>query len=204
MNSCGAIRESVLEIVKEDILRVLGEREEKVSLESLKAEIKVSHSFVSETINSLKEENLIEVEEEFIRLTKNGQDIAKDIIKKHLVLENYFKETRSEREAHQAAHFLEHYVSEEVVDNIKKLSIFKGEGIPLTKFGLKEEGVITDIMFSDYKLFERMVSMGILLGQKIEITNKIPSGVIVKTNNKKFVLDKNIAKEIKVLKLEKS
>lgn len=194
----------ISKIVKEDMLRILGERKEKVSLKSMKAKIKVSHSFVLKAIKSLEEEGLISVEKEFIRLTKNGWDEAEDIAKKHLVLENYFKETRSEREAHRAAHLLEHYVSEEVINNIKKIFTLKKEGVPLTKFGLNKEGLITDIMFSDYKLFERMISMGILPGEAIEVTNKIPSGVIVRINNKKIVLDKTIAKEIKVLEYEKS
>ena len=199
------IKESdVSKIVKEDILRILGERKEKVSLKSIRAKIKVSHSFMYKAIKSLEEEDLIFVEKEFIGLTKNGRDKAKDIVKKHLVLENYFKETRSEREAHQAAHILEHYVSEEVINNIKKLSTLKKEGFSLIKFGLNKKGLITDIPSYDYKLFERMVSMGILPGEIIEVTNKIPNGVIVKIDNKKFVLDKNIAKEIRVLECEKS
>jgi len=191
----------ISKIVKEDILRILGERKVKVSLESIESEIKVSHSLLSKTIKSLEEENLIQVEKGLIRLTKNGREESKVIVKKHHVLENYFKEKRSEREAHQAAHHIEHFISEEVLNNIKKINTLNKEGIPLVKFGLKKEGLITDIMFSDYKLFERLVSMGILPGEKIEITNKIPTGVIVKTNNKKIVLDKIIAKEIKVLEI---
>jgi len=199
------IKESnVLKRVKEDILRILGERKEKVSLKSMKAEINVSLTFMSEAIKTLEEEGLISVEKEFIRLTKNGLAEAKDIVKKHLVLENYFKETRSEREADQVAELLEHYVSEEVIYNIEKLFTLKKEGVPLTEFGFNKEGLITDMITSDSKLFERMVSIGILPGEVIEVTNKIFSGVIVKINNKKIVLDKTIAKEIKVFEYEKS
>jgi len=199
------IKESnVLKRVKEDILRILGERKEKVSLKSMKAEINVSLTFMSEAIKTLEEEGLISVEKEFIRLTKNGLAEAKDIVKKHLVLENYFKETRSEREADQVAELLEHYVSEEVIYNIEKLFTLKKEGVPLTEFGFNKEGLITDMITSDSKLFERMVSIGILPGEVIEVTNKIFSGVVVKINNKKIVLDKTIAKEIKVFEYEKS
>ena len=192
----------VLKIVKEDILRILGEEKRKISLKSMKAKIKVSPPFMSKAIKILEEEGLISVEKEFIRLTKNGSAEAEAIVKKHL--ENYFKETRSEREAHRAAHLLEHQISEEVINNIKKLFILKKEGVPLTEFGFNKKGLITDIMTSDYKLFERMISMGISPGEIIEVTNKIPNGVIVKINNKKIVLNKIIAKEIKVLEYEKS
>ena len=192
----------LLKIVKEDTLRLLGEMKKRVSLKSLRMKMKVSPSFMSRAIESLAEEGTISVEKRFVELTKTGQDEAKDLIEKHLVLENYFKATRSEREAHRAAHLLEHYVSGQVIDNIKRMSTLKKEGVPLIQFGLNKEGLITDIMFSDYKLFERMISMGILPGEVLEVTHMIPSGVVVRTSNKKIVLDKTIAKEIKVLAYE--
>lgn len=205
MNTTDTVTEAdVLKIVKEDVLRILGEREEKVSLGIIKSEIEVFSSFVSNAIRILEEDDLIRVEDKFIRLTKKGRDEAKDIVKKHRILENYLKETRSEREAHQAAHLLEHHVSEEVINNVKKLSTLKNEGIPLTKFQLHTKGIITDISLSDYGLFERIISMGMVLGEKITITNEIPHAIIVKIKNKKFALDKNIAKEIRVAACDES
>ena len=190
----------ILKIVKEDILRILSEREENIFLESLTAEIKVSHSFVFRAIKELEEENLIQVEENFVRLTQLGQDEAKGILRKYLVLENYFKNTVNEKKAHRKAHILEHYISEEVIKNIKKLHTLKGKGIPLTKFNLHKESLIADINTLNNELFERIVSMGIFPGEQIRITNKIPNGVVVKIKNKKFALDENIAKEIKVIR----
>jgi len=74
VNSSDTVKETdVLKMVKEDVLRIMGERKEKVSLEVIKAKIRVSHSFISRTIRSLKEEKLIRVENKFIRLTKKGQ-----------------------------------------------------------------------------------------------------------------------------------
>lgn len=190
----------ILKIVKEDILRTLSEREEKVSFKSLTTEIKVFHSFVSKAIKDLEEGNLIRVEENFVGLTQIGRDKAKDILRKHLVLENYFKKTTNEEIAHRKAHILEHYISEEVIKNIKKLYTLKEKGIPLTKFKLHKESLVADITIPSNELFERIVSMGIFPGEEIRITNKISNGVVVKMKNKKFALGKNIAKEIKVLK----
>ena len=45
--------------------------------------------------------------------------------------------------------------------------------------------------------------MGIFLGEKLIVTNEIHHGVIVKIRNKKFALDKELAKEIKVVEYEK-
>lgn len=196
------IKESeILTIVKEDILRILGEREGNTSLETIKDEIKVLPSFISRVISALEKENLIRSHHAFFELTEKGKEKAKDVLRKHHILENYLKKKRSEREAHEIAHILEHFISEEIIRNILKLSTFEGRGIPLTELELHEETLITDITVPDNKLFERMVSMGIFQGEKITIVNVIPGRVIVKIKNKKFALDNDIAKDIKVLKI---
>lgn len=189
-------------IVKEDVLRILGERKKKVSLEFIETEIKVPPSHISKTVRDLLHEDLIAIEDKHITLTEKGREEAKDIVKKHLILENYFKESRSMRQAHRTAHLLEHYVSNEVVNNVKKLFTLKEDGVPLTEFELSKEALITDIFLSDYRLFERIVSMGMFLGEKIVITNRISQGVIVKIGNKKFALGRDIAERIKVVGYE--
>jgi len=201
------VKESdILKIVKEDILRILSEKGEKAPSRLIKREIEVSHSFVSKAIKNLEEENLVCIGGDFISLTRDGEDKAKGILRKYLVLENYFKRTinETEAEAHKKAHILEHYISEEVVKNIKKISTFKERGMPLVELKLYKESLIIDITIPDNELFERVVSMGIFPGEKIRLTNKISGGIIVKIKNKKFALDKGIAKEIKVLKYEES
>jgi len=187
----------ILGIVKEDILEALEEKNGKASISLIKPEIRVSRSFISKAIRELEKEDLINIKEKSIFLTKQGRVRAKNIAKKHFVLEDYFGKTRSKREAYKAASVLEHYVSMKVIDNIKELSTLKKEGTPLTEFKEKE-GLITDIVFG-VRLFERVISMGICPGERIRITNKLPNSIIVEIENKKFALDKNIAKGIKVL-----
>lgn len=195
----------ILRIVKEDILRMLGEEAgTSVPLMSLKSEIKVSNPFLREAIEELEKEGLIQPKDEFIALTKIGQKDASDIVKKHIFIENYFRETRSGEEAHKAAHILEHYVSEEVIDNIKKLSTFKREGVPLMRFDLNDAGIITNITLPDFKLFERVVSMGIFPGERLRVTNVVPGTVIVEVGGKRFALGREIAKGIEALRGEET
>lgn len=192
----------ILRIVEEDILRILGEEKSKrVSLESIKSEIKVAYLFISNAIKELEREGLVQSHGDFIVLTKEGLGKAENIVKRHLVLENYFKikRTRSEREAHKMTDILEHYISKEVIEHIKKLSTFKTEGIPLTKLALNKEGIITDILFHDYGLFERIVSMGIVPSEKIKVMYKIPDGMVIYVGGKKFALGSEIAKGVEVL-----
>lgn len=191
---------SILRIVKEDVLRILIERKRNVSLDIIKEEIKVSYHFVSKAIKELEEEKLVQHQRNFLRLTREGEKNAKDILRKHLILENYFKKTRNEKEAHKAAHILEHYVSKEVLNNIKKVATFKEVGISLLELGLYEVRMITDIQTSDHKLFERMVSMGIFPGEKIRKIREISDGVIVEVNGKNFALGNEITEKIRILK----
>jgi Mn-dependent DtxR family transcriptional regulator len=189
--------------VKEDILRILSERSERTSLETIKDEIKVAHPIISEALEELGKDGLITIQENFISLTEPGQKKAKTILEKHFVLENYFRKAKSKIEAHTAAHILEHYVSRRVINNIKKLSTLKKEGVPLTRFELNKEGLIAEITFSDYKLFERVISMGLFPGEKIMLIGEIHHGIVLKVKNKKFALDRSIAKGIKALKYGK-
>ena len=189
----------ILKIVKEDILGVCGEEDKKISLKSVKSKLKVSDLFISKAIKELEKEGSIKTQRNFILLTKKGREDAENIIRNHLVIENYFKERKSEEEAHKAAHILEHYVSEEVINNIKKLSTFKEKGIPLTELKLRKESLIADITLPSNGLFERIVSMGIYPGEKIKVVYKIPDGVVVDIVGKKFALGEDIAKKIMCL-----
>ena len=194
----------ILKIVKEDILRILFERKNRTSLNTIRTEIKVSHPFISQTIKELEKNELIRIKKNHIILTDNGVTEAKVILRKHLAVENYFKKTISKIEAHKKAHIIEHYISEEVIDNIKKLSTFKMEGVQLPDFKLYKDGLISDIKISGSKTFERIVSMGIFPGNKIILTNRFSDKLIIKIKNKKIALGKSLAKKIKVLEYEKS
>jgi Mn-dependent DtxR family transcriptional regulator len=170
----------ILEIVKEDILRILNERE-KTTFNILEKEIKISRQFMSKAIQKLVDDKLIHKDNSLLKLTKKGKGKGDNILRKHLVIENYFKKIVTEKEAHEKANLLEHYISEEVINNIKELSTFKGkEIIPLINIELNKDRLITNISISDDELFERLVCMGIVPGQKIRTTNKIPDGVIIK------------------------
>lgn len=194
----------VLRIVEEDILRIIDEAENKrILLKSIETKVGISDSFVFKAVSDLRKKNLIKFIGNFVELTKNGQSRANSITKRYLTIENYFKRIKSETEAHKAADILEHYISEEVINNIKKLSTLKESGVSLTKFKIEKGGLITNIVFKDAKLLERIVSMGISLGEKITVTNKIPNSIIIKVKNKKIALDKEIANGIKVLEYEK-
>ena len=184
-------------------MRLLCERSDGTSLVTIKNGIKVAHPIISEALEELGRDNFITIQKNFVALTEPGKEKAKTILKKHLVLEDYFEKTRSKIEAHTAAHIIEHYISGEVLNNLKKLLTLKKEGVPLTRFELNKEGLIAEITFSDYKLFERSVSMGLFPGEKIMVISEIPNGIVLEVRDKKFVLHKNIAERIKAVEYGK-
>jgi Mn-dependent DtxR family transcriptional regulator len=193
---------SILKIVKEDILRDLVERKGRLHVNSIKAKINVSSFLISKALKELEKEGLVKTRKDLISLTVDGKEKSKNILRKHLILENYFKKTFDEVTAHRRAHILEHYVSEEVIRNIKKMHTLKENAIPSTNFSLKKEGLIADINITkNHNLFERIVSMGIFPGNRIEILAIIPDIFVVKIGNKKFALAREISEEIKILEI---
>jgi len=88
---------NVLKIAKEDILRILGQAKENLSLEEIELDIEVPQDSLSEAIKELKEEGLILAEQGFAELTERGKSLAEDIVRKHLALENYLEETGDEK-----------------------------------------------------------------------------------------------------------
>lgn len=186
--------------VKEDILRIIAERNRSVLIETAIKELRDSPSVIYQAIKELENEGLLEFHHGSLKLTGKDKGKADDILGKHLALENYFRRTKSEKEAHEIAHILEHYISQEVLHKLQSLSTLKKQSFPLTDLNIGGQGIISDFTFSDYVLLERIISMGIFPGEKIRMTNEIPDGVIIEANNKKFVLGNNIAIKIKILK----
>ncbi len=189
----------IIKIVREDVLRILGEKKKSIPLDVIEKEISVSNNYIMQAIEELLKEQLIRSRNNSFELETKGLQVTKDILKKHLVCEDYFKQSRNEKKAHEIANILEHCISHKVIDNIKKFSTLKEKGVPLTEIGLKKKGIITDIMFSDYGLFERIVSMGMCLGEQIEVVYNIPDGVVINVGGKNFAVGKEIAKKIEVL-----
>ncbi len=192
--------DSLLEIVKEDILRILEEeKHRKISLEQIVSRVMVSGTYVSQAVKELEITGLVQLDGSFLGLTDNGRCTAEQIVRKHTALENYFRTRRGTKQAHKAADILEHCVSTEIINDMRKLSTFKGEDVSLVEIAVGHEGLITDIRASSTELFERIVSMGILPGENIKILSRIPDGVVVDIGGKKFALGEEIAQGVRVL-----
>ncbi|MCW1296937.1 MAG: metal-dependent transcriptional regulator [Candidatus Parvarchaeota archaeon] len=85
--------------------------------------MRVSDASVSEIIAKLKEKGLV-IKEPYkeIRLTKKGEEIAKDTIKKHETVERFLSDVlKIKRDAHREAEKLEHIISKK---SLEKMCVF--------------------------------------------------------------------------------
>ncbi len=186
------------------MLRDLAESKDRLHINSIKSKINVSSFLTFKALKEFEKEGLIKTKKDLISLTVDGQKKSKNILRKYLILENYFKKYPDVDDitAHKKAHTLERYVSEEVIRNIKRMHTLKENAIPSTNFSLRKEGLIADINITkNHNLFERIVSMGIFPGNRIEILAIIPDIFVVKIGNKKFALAREISEEIKILEI---
>ena len=185
----------ILKMIKEDILRILVEKNGKVTSENLREEISSDES-LEQPLKELERDGFIKTKKEMINVTNTGREKGKSILEKRLLLESYFKKTKEREDISQITHIIdliEHYISMEVANNIRMLFSMKDEGVPLIKL---KDGVITDIDLN-IDLFERIVSMGIFPGERVNIVSVLPNAVIIEIKNKKFALDRGIAEKIK-------
>ena len=72
----------IIKIVKEDILRITGERKQGVSSDIIEREIKASPSFISKGIEELEKEQSIQSKGVFFELTEKGQKEEKDELRR--------------------------------------------------------------------------------------------------------------------------
>ena len=89
-------------------------------------EMGLAKSSVSESLKNLKEKGLIKVDNEgYILLTENGASIAKTIYERHIILSKaLIKLGVSESTAEKDACRIEHCISDETFDAIKKFLNF--------------------------------------------------------------------------------
>jgi len=110
-----------------------------VSTSSLAERLEIKDASVTSMIKKLSDSEFIDyTSHKGIKLTKKGKDIALRIIRKHRLLEIYLNESLKLEadKVHKEAEKLEHYVSDELMQNIEnvlgnRLYGVHGEEIPV-------------------------------------------------------------------------
>lgn len=194
--------------------------DENISTNDIAKQVNATAASVTDMLKKLKEKKLITYEKyQGVRLMKEGEKIAKSIVRKHRLWEVFLVEKLgySWDKIHDIAEQLEHIRSEEMIDKLDKFLGFPkfdphGDPIPdaslnikaikqtlLAKLKTGDKGKVVGVKDSSSKLLEHLSDLQIQLGTQIEITDVIEfdNSVVVKIGkNKKATLSKLAAQNI--------
>ncbi len=180
---------------------------------------------IESVVKRLREKGFVEVSGDDIKLTSEGEEIARGIVRRHRLAERLFADVFEMKEEfiHEDACKLEHILSEELTDSVctflghpptcphgkpiprgeccKKYNVeVKPLVMRLNDFEVGQEGRIVYIVPSDPSRLNRLNSIGINAGSIIKLLQKWPS-VVVQVEETTVALDPEIAKEIFVKKV---
>ena len=168
--------------------------DENISTNDIARTVNAKAASVTDMLKKLKEKKIITYEKyQGVRLTKEGEKIAKSIVRKHRLWEVFLvdKLGYSWDKIHDIAEQLEHIRSEEMIDRLDKFLGYPkldphGDPIPdaslniksqkqtlLSKFKKGEKGKVVGVKDSSSQLLRYLDTAGIQLGSLIEVKDVI-------------------------------
>ena len=210
----------------ETILYLVRKNQGPAKTKQISEELNVSPPSVTEMIKKLYSSGLVEYTPyQGVELTEKGTDQAIRIKRKHQVLETFLVDVLDfdRKEAHKEACELEHAVSDTVLEriyeflgspeycpdgnpiNIDKNNIRREEKfIPLDEMEEGSSGKVARVTLPR-ETKERLISLGILTGEDIEVRRKQKQGCIsVIAVGSEIALGRDIAKKIFITPKSKS
>ena len=174
-----------------------------------------------EDLSELQRKGLIKINKELISLTKEGEEEARDIVRRHRLAERMLTDVLNVKEGtvHDSACKFEHVLHKGVDEAICTMlghpkTCPHGTPIPQGKCCQKkgrkenirvvsslmemkpgEKGKIVYIQASSQDNLNKMMAMGVLPGNPIQLTQNFPS-YLFKVGNSQFAVDGEIAREI--------
>lgn len=176
-------------------------------------------------INMLTQEGLATVQDDNIKLTDKGHELAKGLIRRHRLAERLFTDVfdLSGDIVHEDACKMEHILSEELTDSVCTFlghppTCPHGKPIPrgecckkyrvdvqpvvvrLADFEVGHKGKILFITPSEAARIGRLSSIGIIPGTVIKLIQKRPS-IVLQVDETTIAIDPELAREIFVKKV---
>lgn len=178
--------------------------------------LNISKPSVSQMIRKLSKEKLISFERySGVTLTKEGIERARSIVRKHQLLEVFFKKLlKIKKKFHHEAHKLEHSLSAEAADRLEKVlknPSYCPDGHPIPKKGTEiteltnlPEKSEAEVLFStanDKQCIDRLNSLGLVPKTKIKVLRKMKKGpVILSVKGSEIAIGGGICSQIYVVK----
>ncbi len=193
-----------------------------ITTTDLATKLEISNAATSEMAKKLADSGLIKYEKyKGVRLTKKGEKIAVDVIRRHRLWELFLLKVLrlNWAEVHDEAEKLEHISSEKLIDKIDEFLNYPkfdphGEPIPnkkgelpllpksikLSRAKIGKEYRIIKVDDSNNDLMIYLTKIGLRLHEKIRITERLSfdDSVIIKIKTKEINLSKKVAECIYV------
>ncbi len=156
--------------------------------------LKVSKPSVSEMVRKLSKEGLLDFEKYgAVTLTKKGIKEARDVVRKHQLLEVFFsKILKIKKKFHSEAHNVEHGLSGEAADKLEKvlrnpnvcpdgnpIPTRDGKVVMLRELSLDAEAKILFSTAQKKQCIQRLNSLGIVPQTQIKVVRKIEKGPLI-------------------------
>ena len=181
--------------------------DENISTNDIARSVNAKAASVTDMMKKLKEKNLISYEKyQGVRLTQEGEKIAKSIIRKHRLWEVFLVEKLgySWDKIHDIAEQLEHIHSEEMIDKLDKFLGYPkfdphGDPIPDASLNIKSQkqtlltemdkggqGKVVGVKDSSAKFLQYLDTVNIRLGSAIEVIDIIEfdGSVVIRIDGK--------------------
>ncbi|MEA3239814.1 MAG: metal-dependent transcriptional regulator [Candidatus Bipolaricaulota bacterium] len=191
---------------EEDVLRLL--IEQTTRLESweepqLREALDLSAHDFSVLIAGLEAKEWLRRDGAQLSLTPVGTEVARNLLDRHQTAERFFNEILGEppAAAHAVAEKLEHVISQQALEELKK-SLARARGAtPLIDILPGEAGTIVAVRDPGGKSFSRLMGMSLSPGARLKLIRKLPNGAtIVEINGGKAAIATEIARAIFVRK----
>jgi len=158
----------------------LVERGERLTTTNIAKEMNVSKPSVTEMIKKLDKMGYLEYEPyREIRLRSRGRRLGRRILRKHRLIERFLSTIGfSKNKIHEEACRLEHTVSDELEDLIKKRieePVYEKGIVSLARLNPGQSGEIVSIR-TGLRIKRRLQELGLTPGTKIRVLRKAPMG----------------------------
>ncbi len=207
------------------IFKIAENAEENVSTNAIAEKLGTKASSVTEMIKKLADKQLVVYEKyQGVKLTKTGEKIAIQIIRKHRLWEYFLVNTLAFKwdEVHEIAEELEHINSDALIDKLdsflgfpqydphgdpipNKEGLFnKHQSLPLSTFQVHEKVLITGVIDHSAAFLQYLAAINLSLGSCLEIediANFDKSFTILLNKEKQIFLSYQVTKNLLVVKL---
>jgi DtxR family Mn-dependent transcriptional regulator len=198
----------------------LQQEQHPVSTSRLAEHLKLSPPSVSEMVKKLASKDLVSHTEKGVCLTREGNTIAKKVIRRHRLSERLLTDILGFKwdEVHDEACRLEHAISPEMEDRIaeslgnprtcphghpipdKDGKLTKEKVKPLSELRATEKGIIVSVFEEDPKMLQYLASLGLIPDVCVKVEEVAPFGgpLIVCVGGSRYALGREVASKIKV------